>query len=234
MTSQNDTPNTPNTPEEQGETASAPRRPLGALLKRVDRLIRREFDELFAGRGLTRGDWRRLNLIAGLVDDPEAADRLERRPDRVERLVARGWVAGRPGERRLTDDGRTALDELTGQVSGLRARIAGTVSDEDFRTTLRTLASIADELGGADAGSRPDRPRRGHHGRGRRGRRFRGGYAPVPGFGPEPWFGPAPGACGHGHQGRAFQGREPYAGCEHPHHHGHPHHEHPHGADRRA
>ena len=75
------------------------------------------------------------------------AARLEREGRRLRGLVDRGWVTGTPGSWTLTDEGRAAFERLGAKVAGIRARVAGAVSPEDFATTLATLEAIAAELG---------------------------------------------------------------------------------------
>jgi hypothetical protein len=147
-----------NTPDETG------RRPLGFWLKLVDRRISEEMETLFADDGITRRDWRMLNLLAGEARDERLAERLHARPHALHRLVERGWVAGFPPE--ITDPGREARDRLEAQVTALRERVAGAVSPDDFATTLRSLEAIARELGWDESQPLP---------RGRRGGRRFGG-----------------------------------------------------------
>ncbi|MBD3757960.1 MAG: hypothetical protein IE924_07750 [Microbacterium sp.] len=125
-------------------------------------------------------------------------------------LIERGWVAEDGDGWTLTDEGRAAKERLGEIVAGIRARVAATVSDEDFATTLATLEAIATELGWD-----PDEwmPLGRGFGRGRRGfrpefgRGFRAGHEV---FGPH--FGE-----GYGHEAD----RE----CDH----GGPRHDGPHG-----
>ena len=121
-------------------------------------------ETLFAADGITRRDWRMLNLLAGTARDERLADRLRAKPHALHRLAERGWVEGAPPV--LTDAGREARDRLEGQVSALRERIAGAVSSEDFATTLRSLEAIARELGWDESQPMPAAPRRSPHGLG--------------------------------------------------------------------
>lgn len=157
MTTDQNTPDQ-NTPDETD------RRPFGFWLKLVDRRISEEMETLFAADGITRRDWRMLNLLAGTAHDEQLAERLHARPHALHRLAERGWVAGFPPE--ITDAGREARDRLETQVTALRERVAGAVSPEDFATTLRSLEAIARELGWDESQPLP---------RGRRGGRRFGG-----------------------------------------------------------
>ncbi|MDR6905938.1 hypothetical protein J2X63_001624 [Agromyces sp. 3263] len=201
--------------------ASAPTgRPFGFWLKVVDRRISEEMEELFAADGITRRDWRVLNLLAGEVRDERLAERLRAKPHALHRLAERGWIDGAPPE--VTDAGREARDRLEEQVRTLRERIAGAVPADDFAATLRTLEAVARELGWDDSqqlprGGRGGRGWRRHgfggwHGRshgghgyghheghghdggfGHEGHRHGADVGPRPGFGPGPGFGPRPG-----------------------------------------
>lgn len=167
MTTHEDHP----TPEPTEATAGT--RPFGFWLKLVDRRLSEEMAELFADEGLSRRDWRALNLYAGAAEDERLADRLSERPKLAHRLAEHGWLER--GE--LTEEGRAARERLQSRVNGFRERVAGAVSDEDFATTLRTLEAIARELGWDESQPMP---------RGRRGgRRFhgeRGGFPHEHGF----------------------------------------------------
>ncbi|MGX5695798.1 MarR family winged helix-turn-helix transcriptional regulator [Agromyces soli] len=197
-------------------------RPLGFWLKLVDRRLSDEMAELFADEGLSRRDWRALNLLDGSASDEHLAARLQARPQLLHRLAERGWIeptGAEPHRPGLNDAGREARERLQSRVDGLRSRIAGAVSDEDFATTLRTLEAIARELGWDESQPLP---------RGRRGgRRFvegphghehdehgeRGGHRGHRGH-----------RHGHdrGHRGHRGHGR--FGGehsCEHEQHRGH-------------
>lgn len=182
------------------------RRPLGFWLKVIDRRLDEAMRDLFTEEGLTRRDWRRLNLVAGTVTDTRMSEKLAARPERVEPLVERGWVEGEPGAWRLTEAGEAARASLHERVATLRAKVAGAVSPEDFATTMASLEAIAGELGWAEGERMPRRHGRGfgrRHGRegfGRRqhgqgfGRRHDGeGHRHGEGHGADH------GRCGHGH-----------------------------------
>lgn len=149
-------------PTDQHSTHEGGRRPFGFWLKLVDRHISDQMETLFADDGITRRDWRMLNLLAGEARDERLSERLLSKPHALHRLVERGWVAGFPPE--ITDAGREARDRLETEVTALRERVAGAVSADEFATTLRTLEAIARELGWDESQPLP---------RGRRGgRRF--------------------------------------------------------------
>ena len=225
---------------------SGAQRPLGYWLRLVDGLISREFATAFEGEGVTRRDWMLLNALSGDVDAPGLADRLARKGGkRLRRLEQLGWAEEQgDGTWALTDEGRDARERLGEAVSGIRSRVAGAVSPEDYGTMLASLEAIARDLGWDE--SQPF-PRGRGFGPGRFGgpRPFRPdfGFGFGPGFGPgrhhgfgpnrhhgfEPGFGPGhhhgfgPGhhpdeQCGHEH--RAHPGHTPH---EHAGHAGHGH-----------
>lgn len=183
------------------ETTTA--RPFGYWLRAVDGLIAREFEAAFETEGVTRRDWRVLNLLAGDVVAPELTARLQRHGGKKLRgLIERGWVAETEGSWTLTDEGRAAQARLEEMVTGVRAKVASAVSDEDFATTLASLEAIARELGWdpdermpRGFGRRGFGPGRRGHGRPAFGRGFRG-------------FGPQHGLDGRGHEGFGPHGHE--------------------------
>ncbi len=188
---------TDNTPEDDN-TEGAGIRPLGYWLRTVDALITIEFAKAFDGEGATRRDWMLLKAVSGDVKVPGFAERLARKGKRLRGLEQRGWVeeAG-DGTWILTDEGRAAKERLGTVVDGIRSRVAGAVSPDDYATTLASLEAIARELGW-DENQRMPRPGF--------GRRFGHGFGPRPfgndihhGFGPNlhhgflPGFGPGGG-----------------------------------------
>ncbi|MFF2276964.1 hypothetical protein [Agromyces sp. NPDC058126] len=179
-------------------------RPIGYWLRVVDRKLDDAMLELFADEGITRRDWRRLNVIAGTVDDTRLRSKLAAHPERLAPLVERGWVTDEPGAPRLTEEGESSYSALLERVTALRSRVAGAVTPEAFRTTLDSLEAIARELGWSEGERMPRRHRRveGRHG-------------------------------GHGHRehhehGHRGYGRREFHGHPHEHHerNEHPRHEH--------
>ena len=176
-----------------------------------------------------------LNALSGDVELPAFAERFARKGKRLRGLEERGWVEETgDGTWALTDEGRAAKERLGAIVDGIRSRVAGAVSPEDFATTMASLEAIARELGWeegrADAAPRL-RPRlrrrvparlRSRIPRGLRSRVPRQAPGSVPGF--RPGFGP-----------RTRRG--PRAAPQHGAQHCHPHHEHGshgHGAHHRG
>lgn len=172
------------------ETPTPGGRPLGFWLKVVDRRIAAEIDAILADQGVTRRDWRRLNLVAGEVRDERMAARLDAHPHKLDDLVELGWVSGEPGAWVLTATGRETLDALTARVQAVRDRVRSSVSDDDYAATVASLEAIARELGWDGSMPEPDvrRGRRGPRSGGRPGmRRGVGARRGVP-----PWFADAP------------------------------------------
>jgi hypothetical protein len=192
---------TTSTGDAQESTVPGDRRPLGFWLRTVDALITREFAVAFHNEGVTRRDWMLLNALAGDVDAPGLAERLARRPKRLRGLEKRGWAQeGGDGTWVLTEQGRVAKENLSAVVDGIRTRVAGSVSTEDFATTVASLEAIARELGWDET-----KPTHGWgFGRGRvfgPGSGF-GAFGPESGFGPGfGGFGPGFGGFGPGHHG---------------------------------
>ncbi|MDY0908195.1 hypothetical protein [Microbacterium sp. CFBP9034] len=223
-------------------------RPLGYWLRTVDSLLTREFAAAFETEGISRRDWMLLNVLTGDVRAPGFAERLARKGKRLRRLEELGWAEEQgDGTWTVTDEGRAAKERLGAVVDGIRSRVAGAVSPEDFATTLTSLEAIARELGWDESMRFP------------RGRGFgpgrRGGSWPFRpeirfGFGPNLHHGFEPGRPGrpgtdprHGtSHGAAWHGRahEGHDGCAHDGHvegeRGHGHHEHPgrHGQGHRG
>lgn len=191
------------TDNETDTTIPTDPRPLGYWLRVIDRRLDDEMRELFEAEGLTRRDWRRLNLIGGAVADERMTERLAAHPEKVAPLVERGWVEGEPGAWRLTEAGVAARDALQERVSSLRSRVAGAVSPEEFATTVASLEAIARTLGWSEGERMPRGPRRGI-------RRHRGEHP----HGEHPHH--------HGHRGQdGHHGTRHHGRCRE--HHGEPH-----------
>ncbi|MFG6475824.1 MarR family winged helix-turn-helix transcriptional regulator [Microbacterium sp. P06] len=187
-----------------------PRRPLGYWLRVVDGLLAHEFAASLDDADVSRRDWMLLNAVDSSVDTPWLAERLARKSGRVRRLADRGWIVEADGRWELTEAGRAEKDRLAALVDGMRERVSGAVSPEDFDTTLASLEAIARELGwdeSADAGHR-------RHG-------FAGGFGPGfrDGFGGgHRGFGPGHRGFGRGHGHRGFgHGRDHGCGDHQPH-----------------
>ncbi|WP_315105302.1 hypothetical protein [uncultured Microbacterium sp.] len=169
-------------------------RPFGFWLKAVDRLMAQDFATAFAAEGATRRDWRLLNVVDGSVPARRPLN-----PHKLHDLVDRGWVEADGDGWALTDEGRAAKERLGATVDGIRAKVAGAVSDEDMATTLAALEKIARAFGWDEETPLPrkQRPGFGFGPRGGFARRHGHGHGHGRGFGHGDGFGPGHG-FGHG------------------------------------
>ncbi len=186
-------------------------RPLGYWLKATDRLMAAEFAAAFQHEGITRRDWRLLNLVEGTADRRLPAHKLAG-------LIERGWIAAAADGWTLTDEGRAAKERLGVIVDGIRLKVTDAVPPEAYATTIATLEQIARAYGWEDGIDLPRGARHGRHGfgehgfgheRGKHGRGF--GRARGHGFGREHGFGHDHG-FGRGHH----PGFTPADGPHHP------------------
>lgn len=162
-------------------TATVPtaRRPLGHWLRVVDKRLTREFSAALRDEGVHRREWMLLNAIAGGVEAPEILQRLTRGrgrlPQAARALAECGWIArDNAGGWTVTGKGDAARQRLAGVVNGIRERVAGAVSADDFATTMASLETIARGLGWGESGSDEVDglrfgPRERRHGHDRRG-----------------------------------------------------------------
>ena len=207
--------------------ASGSERPFGFWITAVDRLLRAEFATAFEREGITRRDWRLLNLIDGTV----AADR-PLRAEKLRRLVELGWVAPDGDGWTLTDEGRAAKDRLGAIVDDIRVRVAGAVDPEEFAVMASSLERIARELGWHE-GMRLPRTGRGGFGFARFARlATRHGFAPGALRGPHGEGHGFPHA-GFSHRGFRHDGLPGDRHDDHVGHHGHDRARHDHAHDER-
>jgi len=142
--------------------------PFGFWITATDRLLRAEFATVFEDEGITRRDWRIMNVVDGT-----AASDHPLRGRKLHRLIELGWVERTADGWSLTETGRLAKEHLSAAVQEIRDRIAGAVTPEEFATMSAALEKIARELGWEEGRKLPRR--RGFHGRhGRRGFGARG------------------------------------------------------------
>lgn len=170
-------------------------RPFGFWLKAVDRLMAIEFAAAFESEGITRRDWRLLNIIDGTVpgsdrkSDHQSAQELP--VHKLGRLIELGWVTDAEGTWTLTDDGRAAKERLGNIVDGIRAKVTDAVPADDLATTMATLEQLARAFGWDESTPLPRR----RHGDGHRGGFGKRGFGPS-GFSRR--------GHGFGHPGRGF------------------------------
>tara|TARA_R110002020_G_scaffold36045_1_gene108371 strand:- start:309 stop:1037 length:729 start_codon:yes stop_codon:yes gene_type:complete len=211
-----------------GDSHERPGLPLGYWLRAVDTMIGREFATALAHEDVDRRDWMLLNAVSGDGDVPGwLASRLHGRGGkRLRALADRGWVARTEDSWTLTDEGRAAKARLSGIVDGIRERVSGAVSPEEYATMTASLEAIARELGGDESERMP-----------RFGRHARPGFGPGRGFGPgfRPGFAPGFGAGFAPGFGPGFGHRRGHHGSpEHDGPHGRGEHRHGHRGERHA
>lgn len=141
-------------PMAKSPTAKSPTdRPIGWWVKEVDRLLTETLDTALASESLDRTGWQVLNTVAaaGQVPRGEVASALAGFIDEasvaavVGNLAERGWVTDTdPIE--VTGQGRTSHADLLATVTSVRRAAVDGIVDEDYRTTVRTLARMVDNL----------------------------------------------------------------------------------------
>lgn len=131
-------------------------RPIGFWLKLVDRLLDERFAAVLEEHGVSRGQWRLLNVVA---DGGAPAEEIERAvapftPDegmpvaaQLDELIESDWVTLQGSEYRLTERGANAHTRLAEVVGALRTGSTDGVSEEEYRLTIATLERMARNLG---------------------------------------------------------------------------------------
>ena len=131
-------------------------KPIGLLLRTLDRLIDERFDRALAGRGVTRRQWQLLNALTGGAStlpsltaavapflDPAAGETA--RPH-LDPLVANGTVAATGDTYTLTDAGRATLSDLTTDVGAIRRTTVAGLADGEYDRTVATLQKMIANL----------------------------------------------------------------------------------------
>lgn len=181
------------TTEQTTQDAATRHRTLAFWARAAGSALAAELDRALAPEGLDRRNWAVLNVVAGTLDAPALAERVQQGGKRVRALAARGWVEEADGQWRISDRGRTERERLQTLVDGVHSRVSDAVPEADLATTLATLRTIARELGWDESAPRRF-GLRGHHG-----------------------FGAGPrGRCGSHRGGAAHHEKD----GEHPHHRG--------------
>jgi hypothetical protein len=127
-------------------------KPLGWWLRHVHELLESSMAQALEAESLTRRHWQVLNTITLGVRTPEEIDaRLApfvategSMAAKVADLRARGWVT--EDELALTEAGHEAHARVEERVKAFRASATDGISDDDYRTTLRTLERCAANL----------------------------------------------------------------------------------------
>ena len=127
-------------------------KPLGWWLRHVHELLESSMAQALEAESLTRRHWQVLNTIALGVRTPEEVD-AQLAPfvttegsmaTKVADLRARGWIT--EGELALTEAGREAHARVEERIKAFRVSSMDGISDDDYRTTVRTLERCAANL----------------------------------------------------------------------------------------
>lgn len=126
-------------------------KPLGWWLRHLHELLESSMAQALDAESLTRRHWQVLNTIALGAHTPEQVDAAMApfvtgegsTTPKVADLRARGWVTE---DGALTDDGREAHARVEERIKAFRAKAVEGVSEDDYRTTLRTLERCAANL----------------------------------------------------------------------------------------
>ncbi|MGN8027350.1 MarR family winged helix-turn-helix transcriptional regulator [Microbacterium sp. 22242] len=160
-----------NTPEKASaentsveDAATSGGRPFGFWITAIDRLMAAEFATAFEDEGITRRDWRILNLIDGTTPSDRPLPHAK-----LGRLVELGWIE-RDGEGwTLTAEGAAAKARLSAAVDEIRAQITAILGDAQFTALTASLEELARGLGWTEGARLPRRhrddrrPERGDH-----------------------------------------------------------------------
>jgi DNA-binding MarR family transcriptional regulator len=132
-----------------------PERPIGYLLKNLDRLIDARFERQLGDAGLSRRQWQLINL---LEDGPRSVPELhtELEPflqdapddlqDALSGLVGRGWADSQEEIVALTEIGQAQFGLVTAMVAELRQTLMIGISAEQYQTTTDVLIRMAANL----------------------------------------------------------------------------------------
>ncbi len=135
-------------------------RPIGFWLTLVDRMLDEQFASTLEEHGVTRRQWRLLNVLAqseATVEQLDAAvapflsaDDHETSVEHLTELIDSGWVDATPTGYEVTDRGRTAFDKLAAVVAVQRTLATEGLTPEQYNGTLEVLERIARNLGWND------------------------------------------------------------------------------------
>jgi hypothetical protein len=132
--------------------------PIGFWVKHLDNRIDAAMDRSLSTHALTRRGWQALNVLAGgPVAERELSDSLApfwRDGDQTLEQVTgglqrRGWLDRAPdGRWSLTDAGRAAHAAAAASVHADRAAAMRGIDEGDYRTAIRVLRMMSDNLAG--------------------------------------------------------------------------------------
>ena len=130
-------------------------RPIGYWLKKLDRLIDRQFELQLSTARLSRWQWQLLNL---LENNPRSVPELESELEpflegaaaelsgAVAGLVTRGWAESTDNIVNLTEMGKQQFEIAKATAAELRQTLTRGISAEEYQTTLTVLAKMAANL----------------------------------------------------------------------------------------
>ena len=130
-------------------------RPIGYWLKKLDRLIDRQFELQLSTARLSRRQWQLLNL---LENNPKSVPELESElepflegaaaelSDAVAGLVTRGWAESTDNIVNLTETGQEQFELAKATAADLRQTLTRGISAEEYQTTVDVLAKMAANL----------------------------------------------------------------------------------------
>ncbi|WP_030688216.1 MarR family winged helix-turn-helix transcriptional regulator [Streptomyces globisporus] len=132
-------------------------KPIGYLLNRTDAALTRVMDGTLGEFGLTRVTWQVLNVVkdGDGTTDAEVLSVLEANADvatltaAVDTVLADGWASRpAPGRLALTPDGGRRLSEVATHVTAFRTRSVEGIPPEEYRTAVRVLERMIENLEG--------------------------------------------------------------------------------------
>ncbi|MEV7092878.1 MarR family winged helix-turn-helix transcriptional regulator [Amycolatopsis sp. NPDC051045] len=126
-------------------------KPLGWWLRHLHELLESSMARTLDAESLTRRHWQVLNTIALGARTPEQVDTAMApfvagegsMAPKVTDLRSRGWVTE---DGTLTDEGREAHARVEERIAAFRTKVVEGISEDDYRTTLRTLERCAANL----------------------------------------------------------------------------------------
>jgi DNA-binding MarR family transcriptional regulator len=130
-------------------------RPIGYWLKKLDRLIDRQFELQLSTARLSRRQWQLLNLLENSPRSvPELESELEpflegaaaELSDAVAGLVTRGWAESTDNIVNLTEIGQQQFEIAKATAAELRQTLTRGISAEEYQTTVDVLAKMAANL----------------------------------------------------------------------------------------
>ena len=143
----------------------ADQRPIGYWLSLVERLVDERFAVTLEEHGVTRRQWQLLQqlqrgpsplaeldrALAPVLRAPTAQDPAgESAAEQLAELLESGWIEARAELYALTERGQVATARLEEVVAAQRASATTGVPDEEYEIAVRTLRTIAGNLGWSD------------------------------------------------------------------------------------